>query len=200
MTVNADSDETASRRFTRQSSRKRTLIGLVVIIAIALIAVVSVLTGGRVTNGNLLTTSELVGHRLKSFSLNGLNGGEAQAPWKSGRASVIIFFASFCGPCQSEMPKIAKYVRANSPSPVEILAVDANDNRAAAQAMVKKDRVTFPVAFDPYGVVTTGIFKFEDVPESAFVSAKGVVTGVYFGAIPEKQLAAAIHSLKTENH
>jgi cytochrome c biogenesis protein CcmG/thiol:disulfide interchange protein DsbE len=199
VTVDADSDETASRRFTRHSSRKRTLIGLGVITAIALIAVVSVLTGGKVTNGNVLTTSALVGHRLKSFSLNGLNGGEVQAPWDSGRASVIVFFASYCGPCQGEMPKIAKYLRANSPSPVEVLAVDASDERAAAQAMVKKDGVTFRVAFDPNAVVSTGIFGFQAVPESVFVSAKGIVTGVYYGAIPEQQLATAIHSLKTEH-
>ncbi len=199
MTVDADSHETASRRFTRQSSRKRTLIGLGVLTAIALIAVVSVLTGGKVTNGNVLTTSELVGQRLKSFSLNGLDGGEIRAPWESGRASVIVFFASYCGPCKAEMPKIAKYIRMNNPSPVEVLAVDATDVRSSAQAMVKKDGVTFPVAFDPNGVVTSGIFRFTAVPESVFVNAKGVVTGVDFGAIPKKQLASAIHSLKTEN-
>lgn len=199
MTADADSDETARHRFKRQSSRKLTLIIFGVAVAITAIAVVSVLTGGKVTNGNLLTTSELVGHRLKSFSLNGLNGGEVQAPWESGRAGVIIFFASYCGPCQGEMPKIANYLRANSPSPIEVLAVDASDERAAAQAMVKKDGVTFPVAFDPNAVVTTGIFGFQAVPESVIVSAKGVVTEVYFGAIPEKQLATAIHSLKTEN-
>lgn len=165
-------------------------------LAIAAIAVVSVLTGGNVTGGKSGPTSALVGHHLEKFTLAGLNGGHVVAPWVTHRASVVVFFASYCGPCQSEMPKIAKYIRVHNPLTVEVIAVDATDVRASAQAMVKKDDVTFPVAYDPQGAVTSGIFGFEDVPESAFVNAHGVVTGVHYGAIPEKQLAAAIASLR----
>jgi hypothetical protein len=46
--------------------------------------------------------------------------------------------------------------------------------------------------------VTSGIFGFEYVPESVFVSARGVVMGVHYGAIPAKQLAAAIASLRAK--
>jgi hypothetical protein len=94
------------------------------------------------------------------------------------------------------MPKIAKYIRTHNPNPVEVVAVDADDERPAAQAMIKKDDVTFPVAYDPQGVVTSGIFGFINVPESVFVNARGVVTGVHYGAIPSKELATAIASLK----
>jgi hypothetical protein len=61
--------------------------------------------------------------------------------------------------------------------------------------MVKGDGFTFPVGFDPNGVVTGGVFGFNYVPESAFVNAKGVVTEVYYGAIPKQQLASGIKSL-----
>jgi hypothetical protein len=63
--------------------------------------------------------------------------------------------------------------------------------------MVKKDGVTFSVSFDPNGTVTSGIFGFSTVPESVFLNAKGVVTNVYFGAIPKKQLASGIKLLKS---
>jgi peroxiredoxin len=171
------------------------LIGVSVGVIIALIAVVSVLTGGKVTDGKVGLTSELVGHRVKSFTLPGLNGGEIEAPWKSGRASVIVFFASTCWPCQGEMPKIAKYIRSNSPRPVEVLGMDVLDSRSSARAMIKKDDVTFPVAFDVSGAITAGDFGFGTVPESVFINAKGIVTNVYFGAIPKQQLAGGIHLL-----
>jgi thiol-disulfide isomerase/thioredoxin len=166
-------------------------VGAGVGLAIAVIAVVSVLTGGTVTGGKSGSTSALVGHHLKGFTLAGLDGGRVDAPWASHRASVIVFFASFCGPCQSEMPKIAQYIRTHNPRPVAVIAVDAADKLPSAQAMVKKDKVTFPVAYDPQSDVTSGIFGFEYV----FVSARGVVMGVHYGAIPAKQLAAAIASL-----
>ena len=179
--------------------RKSILIGATAILLFGAIAIVSELTGGNVPNNGAAPTSALVGHRVKDFSIGGLNGGTTRAPWESGRASVLVFFASYCVPCQGEMPKIAAYIRVHNPDPVEVLAVDAIDERGAAQAMIRKDDVTFPVAFDPNGAVTTGVFGFGQVPESVFVSSKGIVERVFYGAIPKQQLATGIKMLKALN-
>jgi thiol-disulfide isomerase/thioredoxin len=181
----------------RPSSKKAIVIGVVVVLVIALVGVVSALTGGKVTSGqkNLLTSSALVGRHIHDFSLDGLNGGVIKSPWSNGHSSVLVFFASYCGPCQGEMPKIAKYIRTHSLSPVDVVAVDAEDKRPAAQAMIKRDDVTFPVAYDPNATVTTGLFGFEDVPESVFLSSTGVVKGVYYGAIPKDILIEGLRKL-----
>ncbi|MGC2168166.1 MAG: TlpA disulfide reductase family protein [Acidimicrobiales bacterium] len=173
-------------------------LGVGIALAVALIAVVSVLTGGKVTNDkkDVLTTSALVGHHIKSWSLDGLNGGTVSAPWSSGHASVLVFFGSFCGPCKSEMPKLAAYLRTHNTGSVDVVAMDADDKRAPAQAMIRKDDVTVPVAFDPNGAVTTDIFGFEAVPESVFLSAKGVVKGVYLGAIPKSVFVEGLKLLR----
>ena len=184
---------------TRRSPKKALVIGVAVVLALALVGIVSALTGGKVTSGqkNLLTSSALVGRHIHEFSLDGLNGGVITSPWSTGHSSVLVFFASYCGPCQGEMPKIAKYIRTHSLSPVEVVAVDAVDKRPAAQAMMKKDDVTFPVAYDPNGTITTGLFGFEDVPESVFLSPRGIVKGVYYGAIPKNILIEGLKSLKS---
>ena len=176
--------------------RKWIPIGIGLVLVIGLVATVSALTGGKAPKSTISADSELVGQHVKGFSLGGLNGGTIQAPWRSGRSSVLVFFASYCGPCQGEMPKIANYIRSHNPSPVDVLAVDAIDERSSAQAMIKRDDVTFPVAFDPDGVVTNGVFGFGEIPESVFISPKGVVEKVYYGAIPEQQLARGIKMLK----
>jgi peroxiredoxin len=198
MTTDPESPEIVRPRRKRPSSRRVTLIGVSAGVSIALIAAISVLTGGNVTDGKVLPTSQLVGHRVANFTLPGLYGGEIKAPWKSDRASVIVFFASSCWPCQGEMPKIANYIRSNNPHPVEVLGMDAYDLTSSAQAMIKKDDVTFPVAVDKTGAVTSGIFGFNAVPESVFINAKGVVTNVYFGAIPKQQLADGIRLLSAK--
>jgi peroxiredoxin len=180
-------------------SRKSILVCTGVALLVGTLILVSELTGGKVTDNGSAPVSELVGQHLKDFSIGALDGGTIRAPWELGRASVIVFFASYCVPCQGEMPVIATYIRTHSPRPVEVLGVDAIDERSSAESMITKDRVTFPVAFDPNGVVTTGVFGFGQVPESVFVSAHGVVEKVYYGAIPKKQLATGIKQLKT-NH
>jgi thiol-disulfide isomerase/thioredoxin len=181
-------------------SKRTALVVGSLVLAIALVAIVSALTGGKVTSGNkgggVLARSDLVGHKVDSFSLGGLSSGTVHAPWTDGHASVLIFFASWCGPCQGEMPKVARYIREHDPSPVDVIGVDANDERSNAQAFVKKDGVTFPIAFDANGMVTSGVFGFETVPESVFINAKGVVKKVYFGAVPASVLASGIAMLK----
>ncbi len=174
-------------------------LGAGIVLAIALIAVVSALTGGKVTNdkGNVLTASALVGRHMKSWSLDGLDGGTVSAPWSSGHPSVLVFFGSFCGPCKSEMPKLSAYLRTHHTGSVDVVAMDADDERTPALAMVKKDDVTVPVAFDPKGAVTTDIFGFEAVPESVFLNAKGVVKGVYYGAIPKSVFVEGLRLLRT---
>ncbi|MGA7834083.1 MAG: TlpA disulfide reductase family protein [Acidimicrobiales bacterium] len=182
-------------------SKRTALIVGSLALAIALVAIVSALTGGKVTSdnkgGGALARSDLVGRKVDSFSLDGLSGGTVRAPWTEGHASVLIFFASWCGPCQGEMPKVAAYIRSHHPSPVDVLGIDANDERSKARAFVKKDDVTFPIAFDANGTVTSGVFGFESVPESVFINAKGVVKKVYFGAVPKSVLASGIAMLKS---
>ncbi len=178
-------------------TRRHRLIALgVAVLVVIVVAVLSVTTSPRGTSRPTSATSALVGRHVSTFTLSGLDGGRVHAPWASHRASVLIFFASYCGPCQGEMPKVARYLRSHDPSPVEVVGVDAIDVRSSAQAMVRRDGVTFPIAFDPSGTVTHGVFGFGQIPESVFVSAAGVVRKVYYGAIPQRQLADGIAALR----
>jgi len=172
-------------------------LGLGAVIAVALITVVSVLTGGKVTNANTTPKAALDGTKIASFTTSGLGGGSQTAPWSSSRPSVLVFFASWCGPCQGEIPKLAKYVTTHHEGKVEVLGIDAGDQRGAAQSFTKKDHVTFPVAFDPNDTITTGLFKFAALPETVFLNAKGVVQSVDVGPITVAQFASGIKSLKS---
>jgi thiol-disulfide isomerase/thioredoxin len=187
------SDTTSSRR--RRPSRKSLSITLGISAAIVAIVVVSIFTGGHVTNGNQ-PTNVLVGTSVRSFSLNGLQSGTVEAPWKSHHAAVLIFFASWCGPCQSEMPKVAAYLRHHNEGSIHVIGIDARDERGAAKSFVRRSGVTFPIASDPNAAVTSGIFNFSSVPETVFVTAKGIVHQVYFGAIPKNILVRGIASLR----
>jgi cytochrome c biogenesis protein CcmG/thiol:disulfide interchange protein DsbE len=171
-------------------------LGIGTLMAVALIVVVSVLTGGKVTTQNGDPVSALVGTRVAGFTLGGLNGGTERAPWAKGHAGVLIFFASWCAPCRGEIPKVATYLRTHDTGTVTVLGVDSNDGRTAAQAFVKRGGVGFPVAFDANGTVTSSVFSFGQLPETVFVTAAGVVTDVHFGAISVAQLASGIKSLQ----
>jgi cytochrome c biogenesis protein CcmG/thiol:disulfide interchange protein DsbE len=170
-------------------------LGIGTVVAVTLIVVVSIFTGGTVTNGTTQPINEMVGKHVASFSIPGLNGGTIVAPWKSGHATVLIFFASWCPPCQAEMPKVAAYLRNHNEGSIRVIGMDSHDKRGPALAFVKKKGVAFPVAFDPNLTVAT-LFNLEAIPDTAFVNAKGVVTQIYMGAIPKSQLAKGIAALR----
>jgi thiol-disulfide isomerase/thioredoxin len=170
-------------------------LGIGTVVAVTLIVVVSILTGGHVTNGPAQPTNQLVGKHVGSFSLAGLKGGTIDAPWKSGHPSVLIFFASWCGPCKAEMPSVAAYLRHHNEGSIRVIGMDSHDTRGPALAFVKKSGVAFPVAYDPNLTAAT-IFDLAAIPDTAFVNAKGVVTQIYSGAIPKSQLAKGIATLR----
>ena len=175
-------------------------LGAGALIAVSLIATLSVLTGKSVTLGkNQLPTSALVGKRVPSFSLDGINGGTVSAPWKHGHPGAVMFFASWCTPCQSELPKVTAYLKTRSYGPVQILGVDeegAASGLSNARNFVMKNHVLFPVGFDPNDSVVTGIFKFGQIPETVFVSKSGVVKSVVFGAISPARLNLELKKLE----
>lgn len=164
--------------------------------AVAAVVIVSVLTGGGVTGSACRASSSLDGESVTAFRAPGLAGGTVSAPWAHRRAGVVIFFASWCGPCKAEMPRVADFLRAHSQSPVEVVGVDALDARGSALGFVKRIGVGFPVAFDPNGTVTTGVFKFQTLPETVFVDSRGVVRVVYYGAITTGCLVTDVAAIK----
>jgi peroxiredoxin len=172
-------------------------IGLGVLLATALIVVVSLLTGGTVKGSGSQSNNVLVGKSVKGFRLAGLNGGSISAPYATGHPTVLIFFASWCGPCQAEMPKVAAYLRSHNEGAVRVIGVDTNDPRKKGQSFVSRSGVTFPVIFDPNTNISNGIFQLLALPDTVFVNAHGVVTSVYQGAISTSQLASDIAILKS---
>ncbi len=171
-------------------------LGLGALIAFALIYAVSYATNRAASrSATTLASTALVGQRIKGFTSPGLFGGTVSAPWSSGHPSVLIFFASWCGPCQGEMPKVAAWVRTHHLGDVRVLGVDANDQQGAARRFVTQDKVGFPVAFDASGNLTAGLFQFQTLPETVFLTRTGRVLSVHFGPIASAQLAAGVSSL-----
>ncbi len=168
-------------------------IGIGAAVAVALIVVVSLLTGGSVKGNS--PPPALVGTHLTSLSENGLTGGTLAAPWNAHHATVVIFFASWCTPCKQELPALATYLAHHNLGKVSVLGVDVEDSRPAAQATVKKYHLKFSVLFDPSSTVAAGRFKLLGLPDTVFVDAQGVVRAETIGAISTTKFAAGVAQL-----
>ena len=110
-----------------------------------------------------------------------------------GKPIVLNFWASWCGPCKSEMPDFQK-VFEELDGQVQFLMVNVTGGQetlASAKAFIANSGYTFPVLYDTDGdaSVTYGIYS---LPTTFFINAEGEAIAHAKGAIDESLLRKGI--------
>jgi thiol-disulfide isomerase/thioredoxin len=97
---------------------------------------------------------------------------------------VMTFFASWCGPCETEVPALAKFVRTEQAdgAKVSFIGVDEND-QTGGRAFAKKVGVDFPVGSDIYGTVLEALGAEPALPQTIFINTKGKIVYHKFGSV-----------------
>lgn len=120
------------------------------------------------------------------FQLQSLNGEALRLSDFRGRPVMINFWATWCGPCQLEMPLIQKYYEMHSPDLV-VLAVNNDEPRASVQEFVDKMKLTFPILLDP-GARVEDQYRVRAFPTSLFINREGLIRYQHIGILNEQQL------------
>ena len=117
----------------------------------------------------------------------------------SGKPIVLNFWASWCGPCQMEMPHFEK-AYLDLGEDVQFLMVNMTSGREtlkSAQDFLAETGYTFPVLFDLDldAAYTYGAYS---LPMTVFIDTQGNVQDVAIGAIDEATLLSKIALIYTE--
>ncbi|HXU74316.1 MAG TPA: TlpA disulfide reductase family protein [Polyangia bacterium] len=100
-----------------------------------------------------------------------------------GKVVLVDFWASWCEPCQQELPlldKLAPKLRARG---VEIVAVDVDDNKDKGAAFVRAHDLGLTVVLDSDKKIV-GTFAPAKMPSSFVVDKQGIVRAVHGGFQP----------------
>ncbi len=107
----------------------------------------------------------------------------------SGRSTVINLFASWCAPCEREMPllnDVAARESARESGPV-FLGIAHLDARKDAERFVAEQKVTFTTILDLDGMVATAVGG-RGLPVTVAFDRDGVMVGRVFGELTEESL------------
>jgi thiol-disulfide isomerase/thioredoxin len=112
----------------------------------------------------------------------------------NGRATLVTFWASWCGPCAHEAGALERF--AQSPAGKErLVAVDWSDGLSGARAFVAKHGWTFPVLRDAEGTVGND-YRLTGLPTTFVLDAAGRIHSVLRGPQTPATLARAMASVK----
>ena len=103
----------------------------------------------------------------------------------SGRPTVINLFASWCGPCEREMPLLNRV--ADRELGTEFLGVAHLDARSDAERFVAEQQVRFTTLLDLDGEVAAAVGG-RGLPVTVAFDRDGVMVGRVFGELTEESL------------
>jgi thiol-disulfide isomerase/thioredoxin len=117
-----------------------------------------------------------------SLPLLGDDSGQQVALSKyRGQPLIVNFFASWCEPCKTETPLLAKFYRGEQ-GKVALVGMDENDSVGNATAFTRADGVSYPVGWDPHFAVGTA-YGVIALPQTFFLNAKHQIVDRVFGKV-----------------
>jgi cytochrome c biogenesis protein CcmG/thiol:disulfide interchange protein DsbE len=147
---------------------------------------------GSGAGGSTSSAQSLIGRPAPSFSLAALNNsaGHVSLASYAGQPVIVNFFASWCGPCHTETPLLARYYKSEHGT-VHLIGVDANDSRTAALAFTEKYGVSYPVGSDP-AVTTASAYGVAGLPQTFFLNAQHKIVDRVYGVVTAGSLAKGV--------
>lgn len=120
------------------------------------------------------------GAALLSVSLPDLDGhAQALDQWR-GKVLVVNFWATWCAPCQQEMPQLNRLYQKYRSSGFVLLGVNVDDDPSKAAEVVTKLGVTFPVLLDADKRVSK-LYDLNTMPSTVIIDRDGKVRYVHRG-------------------
>ena len=119
-----------------------------------------------------------------SFRLPTLDGGELSLESLRGHVVLLNFWATWCPPCEAEMPAMERLYKIFAPRGLELLAVsvDARRDREKVANFRARLGTSFPILLDPEKRVATR-YQSARFPESFLIDQHGVLRAHYIGEI-----------------
>ena len=121
------------------------------------------------------------------FTLHDQYGNEVKLSDYAGKIIFLNFWATWCGPCQNEMPEIQELYEKSEELGVQIFAVctpsvGGEMSEEEITAFLEEKGYTFPVLMDPYGIYTSK-YGITAIPTTFFITQDFKVLGYVSGSL-----------------
>ena len=127
--------------------------------------------------------------------LRDLAGSPLTLAERRGHPVWLSFFASWCPPCQEEVPVLREAYRRYAPSGLEMVAVSVQETTADdVAAYADRYDLPYPIGFD----ATSAVFRTYQgfgIPTHVFIDADGIIRHLQYGPMDLDAVARIVEPL-----
>ncbi len=139
------------------------------------------------------------GDTPKDFTLLALDGSEVSLSDFAGRPILINFWATWCAPCQFEMPELQAAYEEYQDDGLVILALAQSEEAETVQAFFDERALTFTALLDTRTVVSADFGAYGVLPSTYFVAPDGTISGIWRGPLNAELLDEFIQEILPKN-
>ncbi len=133
----------------------------------------------------------LPGSSAPEFSTTLLTGTVSGSKAVRGKVVLLNFWATWCGPCRTEMPFFQKLADANKERGLIVLAVNNRETPETIQPFLDEYGLHFNIGLDRSGKINTQ-YEVRQYPTTYVLDRNGVILARQFGPFDEAALEAAL--------
>lgn len=123
-----------------------------------------------------------VGDKAPDFVLSDMEGNKHRLSEYQGKGVFLNFWATWCKPCEREMPYMNNQYQKYKDKGVEILAVNIGESDVTVNEFVSRHGLTFPILNDKDQEVLTA-YGVDPLPVTFLIDKEGKLVRVHTGEI-----------------
>jgi peroxiredoxin len=133
-----------------------------------------------------MVSSAYAGHKTldgaaaPDFTLKSRSGKNLRLSDFRGQVVMLNFWASWCGPCRTEMPILEKMYRRYSKLGFVILGVNTEQDSSKAIAYLRDIKVSFPILYDTSSKVSK-LYNNQAMPTTILIDRNGKMRFMHEG-------------------
>lgn len=128
----------------------------------------------------LAASAPPAGSAAPDFTLRAADGRNVRLEELRGQVVLVNFWATWCGPCREEMPRLNALYEKYRKSGFVLLGVNIDDDPHAALATAAKLGVSFPVLLDTDKKVSK-LYDLSTMPSTVVIDRDGKMRFVHRG-------------------
>ena len=133
--------------------------------------------------------------KAMDFTLPSRSGENVRLAEMQGEVVLVNFWASWCGPCREELPKLEEMHQKYKELGVKIVGINIDETRELSQKLLKDVEVNFSVLYDHDNRVSEP-YNIRAMPSTYIIDKSGNFRYLHLGYQPGYELAYEEHIKK----